>query len=806
LRLIFLSVTWLAGIYLGSKIALPPAFCLAALVPLLWLIFRRRNLRAILLAAIGIFLFTAAAVYSYGSLYHVDDATLRFYNDTGATELKATVSADPDVRDKSARLTLSAAEIYTRNTWHKVGGKVLAVVARYPEYHYGDVLHLTGDLVTPVSSDNFDYQGYLSHQGIYSEMTFPQIEVIGQGQGFPPLSWIYHLRAGLSRTLARLLPEPQAALAQGILLGIRSGIPASLTTDFSRSGTSHLLAISGQNIAIMAGILLGVGLALFGRRRYLYVWLALVAVWFYTVITGFTPPVVRGAVMATVFLVAEALGRQKSGAAALTLAAAVMVGLRPYILGDASFQLSFAAMAGLIFIYPVLRDYGRKIISAQLGEQGFVVAAANLVVDTLSASLGSIIAVWPLIAYYFGLFSLVGPLATLVLTPALTVIIVLGSLAGVAGLVSLVVGQFFSWLLWPFLSYMILVVEWLGSPAVSSVKVAWLNPAFIIVYYLALAALMTLHNRWTRAKSLAAGSSGLMRTGFSLPSGSTAKLKWLLLPAALIAVVVVYAAVKMPGNDLRVSFLDVGQGDAILIQFGSRQVLVDGGPSPQAVMLALSKEMPFWDRTIDVVVLTHPHEDHLGGLLEVLKRYRVKQVLSPAFASSSQLYQAWVGLIGEGGVKSSYACAGMRIDLGKGVFLDILNPSETLVSGTGSDIDNNSVVLRLTDGSVSFLLTGDMMSEAEHGLLYNRLIGTCTVLKVAHHGSDSSSTLAFLSVIKPQYAVIEVGPDNDYGLPKPDVIARVKDETGEDNLYLTRDNGTVTFTTDGQKLWVKTEK
>ena len=248
---------------------------------------------------------------------------------------------------------------------------MLVTVPRYPEYNYGDLVSITGELQTPPRLDDFDYKGYLAHQGIYATMYYPRIEVLEGGHGFPPLAWIYDLRGSLANTLAEVLPEPQASLAQGILLGLRGNIPADLSSDFTRSGTAHLLAISGVNLAIMAGILVGLGLWLFGRRHYLYIWLAFVIIWFYTIITGMNPPVVRGAIMASMFLFAEALGRQRSGMAALTFTAAVMVGISPYILGDASFQLSFLAMAGLIFIYPVLRDAGRRLIIARLGDEGF---------------------------------------------------------------------------------------------------------------------------------------------------------------------------------------------------------------------------------------------------------------------------------------------------------------------------------------------------------------------------------------------------------------------------------------------------
>jgi competence protein ComEC len=804
--LICLSCVWVAGIFMGSRLNLPPLFCLLAIVPLLGLFFTRRHLKVILLSSLGTILFVAASVYSYASLYNIDENKVHFYNDSGSVEIRGTITGDPDVRDKSTRLTVSASSIFIDNNWREVGGSALVFVPRYPEYHYGDVLQLTGEPATPVQLGDFDYRGYLAHQGIYTTMYFPHITILGEGQGFKPLAWIYNLRSHLSQLLADILPEPQAALAQGILLGMRGNIPADLNQDFSRSGTSHLLAISGVNVGIMAGILLGVGLWLFGRKHYLYVWLALVAVWFYTVITGLNPPVVRGAIMASLFLLAEGLGRQRSAAAALTLAAAVMVGIHPYVFGDASFQLSFLAMAGLIFLYPVFRILGRNIVAKRFGEEGFFVSLANVTVDTMSATLGAIIAVWPLITYYFGLFSLVGPLATFLAMPVLPVIIATGTLTTLVGLASLSVAQTLGWLTWPFLSYMILVVKGLGSPSVSSVQVGWITPVFIICYYVVLAAAVLIYSKWQKLRNMLSGEAGLMKGGINLSFGISRNIKLIVALLLVLAVLLGYAALNMPGGDLRVSFLNVGEGDAVLIQKGSRQVLVDGGPTPQAITLELSKQMPFWDRTIDLVILTHSHQDHLAGLIEVMRRYRVQQVLYTDSDSASAAYDEWIRLIGEGGVKSTIASAGQQIDLGDGIIIEVLNPQSELITGTPSDVDNNGVALLLKDDKVSFLLVADIMSDTEWEMMRARTDLAGTVLKVAHHGSDTSTTREFLSVVNPQIAVISVGEDNKFGLPDSTIIARLEEKVGQGNVYRTDINGTINFTTDGERLWVETRK
>jgi competence protein ComEC len=556
----------------------------------------------------------------------------------------------------------------------------------------------------------------------------------------------------------------------------------------------------------MAGILLSIGLFIFGRKHYLYVWLALGAIWMYVIITGMNPPVVRGAIMASLFLAAELLGRQRSAIIALVFAAAVMVGVHPYILGDASFQLSFLAMTGLVFIFPVLRDFGRRMIASKLGEEGTIVSLVNIVVDTMSATLAAVIAVWPVVAYYFGMVSLVGPLATFLALPAFPIIIVAGGLAAVLGLGVTVIGQIFGWLAWPFLSYMILVVSGLAAPSVSSVEIGSFHPAFIWGYYAILATLIWFQGRRQRIRNLTSGTAGHMRSGINLTFGFKWSLKWVLLPLLLLAMLVSYTAATFPDNTLRVSFLDVGEGDAILIQKGTRQVLVDGGPSPGAINLALSSRMPFWDKTIEMVVLTHPHHDHLAGLVEVLRRYEVKQVVYSDVEYDSSLYDEWWRVIDEKCIASIHLSAGHRIDLGEGVIVEVLNPLASPLSGTESDIDNNGLVLRLGTGDISFLLAADIMKAGEWQLIRERADLAATVLKAGHHGSDTSTTLEFLSVVNPQAAVICCGADNKFGHPNDEVVSRLENMVGDGNVFCTADHGTIDFITDGERLWVEVEK
>jgi len=798
--LICLSCAWVAGIFLGSSLNLPLVLILTGIIPLPLLLFFRQHRKIIILTSLSLFALFAAATYSYSSLHTINENSLRFYNDREITEIKGMVARDPEVRDKSTHLYLSSAEIKLEEGWHEVEGTALIFVPRYPAYEYGDVLSVSGKLETPPQLNDFDYKGYLAHQGIYTITYYPEIEILERGKGFKPLEWVYSLRNHLAQTMSAVLPEPQASLAQGIILGIRGNIPLSVKTDFTRTGTTHLLAISGLHLSIIAGILLSVGIWLFGRRHYIYIWLALGTIWLYALITGLHPPIVRGAIMASLFLTAELLGRQRSAITALTFAAAIMVGISPYILGDAAFQLSFLAMTGLVFLFPIFQALGRKAVRATLGEDGALASIATISSDCLSATMGAVIAVWPVVAYYFGIISFAGPLATFLALPALPGIIVTGVLTGVLGFIALPAAQVIGWLTWLFLSYILLVVGGLAASSLSFIEVGSVDTILIWIYYLVLAAAVFFSRKTNLMTKATTQLKSAVSKSFNRASGLPKK--WVLLPLLLIAILVSGTAATAPDDNLRISFLDVGQGDAILIQQGNQQILVDGGPSPQAISLELGNQMPFWDRTIDMVVLTHPHSDHLTGLVEVLHRFRVKQVLCPDSDYESPLYDEWLRLIEAKNIQQTTAQAGQQINFGKAV-IKVLNPGTTPLTGTESDADNNGVVLRLSRDDVSFLLTADIRQEVEFKLTADRAELHSTVLKVAHHGSDTSTTPQFLAVVNPHLAVISVGADNKFGHPSDEVLDRLKEKLNTEDIYRTDKHGTIEFTTDGESLWVE---
>jgi len=206
------------------------------------------------------------------------------------------------------------------------------------------------------------------------------------------------------------------------------------------------------------------------------------------------------------------------------------------------------------------------------------------------------------------------------------------------------------------------------------------------------------------------------------------------------------------------------------------------------------------------MVLTHPSADHVTGLVEVLHRYKVKQVLYPDLDFKSDIYDEWLRLLKEKNIEHTIAQVGQQIDLGGGVVIEVLNPPRPPLTDTESDVDNNGVVLRVSLDKVSFLLTADIMWEGEFELITRRADLKSTVLKVGHHGSATSTTPEFLSVVSPQLAVISVGADNKFGHPNPEVKGRLEARLDSESIYRTDEQGAIEFITDGERLWVKVER
>ncbi|HLG11636.1 MAG TPA: ComEC/Rec2 family competence protein, partial [Dehalococcoidia bacterium] len=276
-------------------------------------------------------------------------------NDSEASvTLSGVIVDEPEERETTRRFTLDVdSYLDSAGAWQPAPGRVLVTTRLYPAYAYGDVIELTGRLETPPVVNGFDYREYLARRGIVSTVLFPHVQVTRAGGGNDLTRLLYDTRRPFGEALERALPEPESALARGILLGQRASIPEDVTDDFNRAGISHLIAISGQNVVLVAGFVVAALASLIGRRPATVV--AIAVVLFYAVFVGASPSVLRAALMATVMLGAVLVGRPGSALPGVVVAAAVLVAARPLLIDDASFQLSFASTLGIVLVSQRLR-------------------------------------------------------------------------------------------------------------------------------------------------------------------------------------------------------------------------------------------------------------------------------------------------------------------------------------------------------------------------------------------------------------------------------------------------------------------
>ena len=807
MTLLAVASAFLLGVFLGDRVAPSlPSLLLFTCGTLLGALFLRRIGRSSLPAILVLFIVVGCL---RTAVMTDSTAELAQYHTPSPILVEGLVLDDAGPAGSAMRFPVRVERVLSDGGWVEVEGTAL-VTARPsaqvaggrdpPHIRYGDRLWLEGSLTAPPKLEGFDYPAYLARQGIGSVMSFPIVTVLGEGQGDRFRSALFSVRRSLHASLGRSSPEPEASIGQALLLGLRDTIPDEVLDDFRETGTSHLLAISGLHVGILMALALPLSARVFGRRRSLYLIAPLVAVWLYAVLAGLSPSVVRASIMGTVYLAALALGRPKSVLPALGLAAAVMVAISPNILWSVSFQLSFAAMAGIA----TLADPISRKLQSLFGVLNEDDSATLMTIRALAAAVGTsasaILATLPLTAFYFQQVSLVGLPTTLVTLPMLPFALVFHGLAAVSSLVFQPLGVAFGWLAWGATTYIVQVVHLAAKLPVASFETDRMAPVLVLGYYGVAAAWFTAHRSGVlRSIASRVRSSDVPRPEFS------AATKWLTIPIGLAAALIWTAALTVEDGRLHVVFADVGNGDSVLIVSpAGRQVLVDGGPKPQDATRLLGSALPFWDRSLDMVVLTHGHADHIAGLLEVLRRYDVGHVIEREAGHTSPDYLSWKQAVEKEGSVVTEARAGQVIDLGDGAFIEVVHPPVTLMAGTESDLNNASIVLRVVYGDVSFLLTGDIFVEAERNMLSRGMDARSTVLKVPHHGSRTSSSPEFIEQVSPSVAVISVGADNRFGHPHAEALEVLRRYAPQARVMTTRDRGTIRFVTDGTTLSVET--
>ncbi len=392
------------------------------------------------------------------------------------------VAEEPEVRGDRQRLIINAKQLYISRKFIDTDERVMITTNLFPAFHFGRQLKLNGELLLPsafAASDNeevFDYAAFLAKDRIYTLMSYPDIDETELALPWPEkikiivLENIFAFKDRFERSINRSISEPSTSYLKGILLGSRSQMPEEIKEKFARTGTTHILAISGYNITIVASIISGFFLFFFKRQRAF--WFSVLGILIFVVLTGAQASVVRAAIMGVLLLFAQKEGRLYGSHNAIILAAAAMILVNPNILRyDIGFQLSFLATMGLIYGVPMLEKYFVKIPNK------------FQIKKTLLMSISAQILVLPLLIYHFKNLSLVTLPVNLLILPLVPLTMLLGFIMGVAGIIAPVLGQTIGYLTWLISSLQLLVISIFSAPAWAAIQIHL--PVYILaVYYL----------------------------------------------------------------------------------------------------------------------------------------------------------------------------------------------------------------------------------------------------------------------------------------------------------------------------------
>jgi len=699
------------------------------------------------------------------------------------------------------------------NLYTPVTGNIRLTFPADMNFHYGDFIRFHTQVRKIESFNNpgcFDYGRHLRRKGIYVSGYVSGragIVLIRQGAANPFVRKLENHRLSLTKLIYANASSPQREIIEAMILGNKKSIPADVRDSFAKTGTAHILAISGLHVGMVAASCFFLFLLFMKTSEYLMLRFnviklataaSFIPVAAYALIAGMGTPVLRSALMALAFFTALLIGRQKDLYQTLFLAALLILTAMPEAVFEISFQLSFAAVFALIHIVPKFSNVQIPFLSGTPGPVKSLVRRTYLLfVVSAAATAGTL----PLIAFYFNRISVVTLAANLIAVPLMSMLVLIPALCAVpiAFFWPAAAGFFIKTAAF-FTEISVSIINRLAAPSFASFAIFKPTIVEIIIFYILVFALAEI---FTPA-------------GKKAPDGLTARhlrvVKAIVLICALFFIIdaAYWIAKDRFSRQLTITAIDVGQGSSTLVRMpGGVNMLIDGGgfhDSSFDMGKSVIAPVLYAERIgkIDIVVLTHPHPDHLQGLIYIVNNFHVREVWYNGIKTDDDLFRLFEKAISDHGIKPRVLSAGDAPVIISGVTFECLWPGPLPAKAgqylSHNEVNDTSLVFKIVFGKASFLVTGDISRIVETALIDRGHNLKADLLFVPHHGSVHSSSENFIKAVSPRYALISAGRKNMFGHPHPRVLERYLSRGVE--VLRTDRLGAIMVQTDGGNLSV----
>lgn len=771
--LIYITILYIVGVVVGGAFSLPLFIIFSFLLVLfgftVYSVITKKDSGLLIL---GLFFLLGLMNFQLRNLPPSKNDISNFPKDKYFT-LIGQIDDEPRIREEKMFFTLRVGKVGTQ----KASGLV-SVSSKASKLNYGDKVEIKGKLEDLESLSNpgiLSYADYLKNKGISCQLRASRAppKIISSGGNLLKKISI-NVKNHLISIPQKTLPEPYSTLLASIVFGSRAAsAPAEIKETYKRAGVAHLLVASGMHLGILIGVCLFV---VRSSRSPLWLGILITSIvnFMYALMTGFGPSILRAAIMAEIMLVGLLFEKEKEIYTSLALAAFIILLYNPKFLFEVGFQLSFAATWSLVYVAPVINE---KI-------KAFIPPAVSV---TVSAAIAPVLASIPITLFHFSQASLIGVITNVMLLPWVGIIVVLGFISTVLGAIFLPLAELINGANLILLWIANLIVTSLASLPFAQVFLAPPKFPIVFAYYVGLAGMVEVLRRGRFPKMNKFRITAVCLTIFLI-------LLW-------------NTALSEAKSGLTITILDVGQGDSILIECPSgKRLLVDGSERKMGERVIVPYLQKRGIRKLDMVILTHPHEDHVGGLPAVLEKIKVDTVMDPGFDYNSATYQRFKALIKKNKIKYRMARGGQTLNFGNDVKAFILHPTMPFLADTSSDANNCSVVFRLTYGKFSMLFTGDNEEEGEERILemFPPSHLASNILKAGHHGSRTSTSPHFLEAVDPKVAIISCGKRNKFKHPHKSTLQKL--ESYGVKLYRTDIDGAIVINTDGENMNIVRQK